>query len=56
MSKSIYQYIQQRINERKAENNFRSLKITSGLLDFYSNDYLGFASNINLKTSVELEL
>ena len=31
------------INKRKEENAFRTLKSTDGLLDFCSNDYLGYA-------------
>jgi 8-amino-7-oxononanoate synthase len=41
---SINSYIQQKLNKRKEENAFRELKTNDGLIDFCSNDYLGFAS------------
>lgn len=56
MSNSIQQYIHSRIEERRAENNFRSLKIKTGLSDFCSNDYLGLARDNELKKKVENEL
>ena len=36
-------YIQQKLNKRKQENAFRELKVNNHLIDFCSNDYLGFA-------------
>lgn len=36
------------LEKRKQENAFRSLKITSSLVDFSSNDYLGLASSENI--------
>jgi len=56
VSNSIQQYIHSKIEERRAENNFRSLKIKKGLIDFCSNDYLGFARDNELKKRVEDEL
>ncbi len=56
MSHSIQQYIQGKLKQRKEENNFRSLRIVKGLIDFYSNDYLGLARNIKLRQRIELEL
>ena len=56
MNKSIQQYIQLKLKQRTEENNFRSLKVVDGLVDFYSNDYLGFARNENLKKNVAAEL
>ncbi len=38
-----HQYIQQKLDKRKQENAFRELKINPHLVDFCSNDYLGFA-------------
>jgi len=38
-----YQYIQQKLAKRKAENALRELKVNNHLIDFCSNDYLGFA-------------
>lgn len=37
-------YIQQKLKKREDDNAFRSLKKNNGLIDFCSNDYLGFAS------------
>lgn len=37
------QHIQQQLNNRKQENAFRELKTNQQLVDFCSNDYLGFA-------------
>jgi len=36
-------YLGDKLAERKASGNFRSLSVNAGLTDFYSNDYLGFA-------------
>jgi len=56
MNSSIQQYIALKLQQRKEENNFRSLKITRGLIDFYSNDYLGFARDKELKNLVAAEV
>ena len=56
MSNSIHQYIHSKLRQRKDENNFRSLKITSGLVDFYSNDYLGFACDEKLRNKIDEEI
>lgn len=56
MSASIYQYILNKNNERKQADNFRTLKVQSGLIDFFSNDYLGFARNTNLFEKTALEI
>lgn len=56
MSTPIQQYIAVKIEQRKQENNFRSLKVIRGLIDFYSNDYLGFARDEELKKRVEAEI
>jgi len=37
------------LNKRKNENALRALQITHGLIDFCSNDYLGFAQNAAIK-------
>jgi len=39
-----YQYIQQQLVKREEENALRTLKTNDGLIDFCSNDYLGFSS------------
>ena len=56
MSYSIHQYIVSRLQQRKDENNFRSLSVKKGLVDFYSNDYLGFARDEELKRKIEEEV
>ncbi|MCX6199429.1 MAG: 8-amino-7-oxononanoate synthase [Bacteroidetes bacterium] len=56
MSKSIQQYILSKLEQRKQLNNFRALRVTKGLVDFYSNDYLGFARDENLKALVAKEI
>ncbi|MFN8288234.1 MAG: 8-amino-7-oxononanoate synthase [Chitinophagales bacterium] len=56
MSSRIDDYINGRNEERKKENNFRSLKPASALIDFTSNDYLGFARDPELKKRVAAEL
>lgn len=38
----------ERLEKRKNSNSFRQLPAESNLINFYSNDYLGFASSINL--------
>ncbi len=37
--------LQQKLQERKENNAFRSLTVSDNLVDFSSNDYLGFAKN-----------
>ncbi len=56
MSNSISNYIFSKLQQRRDENNFRSLKITNNLVDFYSNDYLGFARDKNLRQKVQEEI
>lgn len=40
--------LQEKLNQRKENNTLRSLAITSNLIDFSSNDYLGFAKDEEL--------
>ncbi len=42
--KSHLKHIEQKLSNRKSENAFRELKLNDNLVDFCSNDYLGFAS------------
>lgn len=49
-------FIQKKLNERLRHNNFRVLKTVSGLVDFCSNDYLGFARSEKLKALVDTEI
>ncbi len=46
-------YIQNKLNERKATGTYRSLKPESGLIDFCSNDYLGFARSFEIRKRVD---
>lgn len=46
-------FLLQRLSQRKELGLFRSLKITTGLIDFCSNDYLGFANSGELLSLVE---
>jgi 8-amino-7-oxononanoate synthase len=43
--KSIEQYLLAKLEQRKSEGNFRSLKVLPDFIDFTSNDYLGMARN-----------
>jgi 8-amino-7-oxononanoate synthase len=56
MSQAIEQYIHSKLQQRKEENNFRSLTVSNNLVDFYSNDYLGFARDKELKKRIEEEV
>lgn len=49
MSHSIQQHLLSKIQQRKSEHNFRSLKVREPLIDFTSNDYLGFACDEQLR-------
>ena len=42
------QHIQQKLDERKANNALRELKVNNNLVDFCSNDYLGFAKEAEI--------
>ena len=54
--KPAQQFIQKRLDERRDAGNFRSLKQPGGLLDFCSNDYLGFAQSSVLKKEIDAEI
>ncbi|WP_266204684.1 aminotransferase class I/II-fold pyridoxal phosphate-dependent enzyme [Pontibacter kalidii] len=47
--------LQQKLAERAAQGNLRALKITSGLTDFCSNDYLGLARSEKLRALIHKE-
>lgn len=49
-------FLQRRLEEREATGNLRVLKPDTSLIDFCSNDYLGFARSIDLKNAIALEL
>ncbi|HVS91721.1 MAG TPA: pyridoxal phosphate-dependent aminotransferase family protein [Mucilaginibacter sp.] len=48
--------IRQKLAERQAKGTYRALKPESGLADFCSNDYLGFARSAILNQKVENEI
>lgn len=52
----INQYIEGKLNERQQHGNYRTLKTDTGLIDFCSNDYLGFARSPLLKELIETEV
>ncbi len=52
---SIEQYLQTKLEQRKAEGNFRSLKVLPNAIDFTSNDYLGMSRNPLFAKEVERE-
>lgn len=56
MSSSIQNYINQRLQQRKEDNNFRSLRVVEGMVDFTSNDYIGFAQDEVLTAAIEAEV
>ncbi len=56
MSNSIDRYILSKLNSRKEQNNYRTLNVLHGLVDFFSNDYLGFAKSHELKHRLQQEL
>jgi 8-amino-7-oxononanoate synthase len=48
--------IKRKLNERRSSGTYRKLKTESKLIDFCSNDYLGFARSRVLKKSIEKEI
>jgi 8-amino-7-oxononanoate synthase len=49
-------FIKIKLEERRDAGNYRMLKPESGLIDFCSNDYLGFARSVDLIVTIDLEL
>ena len=49
-------FLQNRLNERRAAGNYRVLRPDNELIDFCSNDYLGFARSAQLKKNIDDEL
>lgn len=47
--------LQQLLEKRKEQNAFRALRVNDQLIDFCSNDYLGFARSQELKDNIEAE-
>ncbi len=54
--KSSEIFIAKKLAERKLAGNYRSLKTTSDLVDFCSNDYLGFGRSSTLKEKTIQEI
>jgi 8-amino-7-oxononanoate synthase len=53
---SANDYLKNKLDERKAAGIYRSLKPENDLVDFCSNDYLGFARSPVLKKHIKTEL
>ncbi len=49
-------FIEKRLEERKATGTYRTLKSDNNLVDFCSNDYLGFARSAELKRKIDTEI
>ena len=49
-------FIQNRLQERQATGTYRMLRPENDLVDFCSNDYLGFASSATLKAAISNEV
>jgi 8-amino-7-oxononanoate synthase len=49
-------YIQSKLDERTSSGIYRALKPESNLIDFCSNDYLGFARSLALRESIAREI
>lgn len=54
--KAINDYISSSLKERETKNSLRSLKQETSLIDFCSNDYLGFARSAELKSIFDEEI
>ncbi|RYZ78419.1 MAG: aminotransferase class I/II-fold pyridoxal phosphate-dependent enzyme, partial [Moraxellaceae bacterium] len=54
--RSTEEFIKAKLAERQAAGIYRTLKPESGLADFCSNDYLGFARSAVLKSKIDEEL
>jgi len=54
--KSSEAFIEQRLAERKLLGSYRTLKPENSLVDFCSNDYLGFARSSELKNKIDAEI
>jgi len=48
--------LQQKLEKRKLEHSLRQLRVSDGLIDFCSNDYLGFAKSEELYDRISSEL
>ncbi|SHM17131.1 aminotransferase class I/II-fold pyridoxal phosphate-dependent enzyme [Mucilaginibacter sp. OK098] len=50
------EFIRKKLQERQAAGTYRSLKPDNALIDFCSNDYLGFARSSELKNKINSEI
>jgi 8-amino-7-oxononanoate synthase len=50
------EFIRNKLNERRSNSTYRTLKAEKNLVDFCSNDYLGFARSTILKEWIEKEI
>lgn len=46
----------QKLSNRVSQGNFRQLKVTTGMIDFVSNDYLGLARNNTLYELIKIRM
>ncbi|HEY2582029.1 MAG TPA: 8-amino-7-oxononanoate synthase [Mucilaginibacter sp.] len=49
-------FIEKKLSERRSAGSYRTLKPENSLVDFSSNDYLGFARSATLKNKIEVEI
>ena len=54
--KPAEKFIQDKLDQRRADGSYRTLKPENSLVDFCSNDYLGFARSAALKELIKKEL
>jgi len=53
---SAEKYIKNRLSDRQQTGSYRTLKPENKLIDFCSNDYLGFARSTTLKSKIDEEI
>ena len=53
---SAERFIKEKLDERRSAGNYRALKLQNNLVDFCSNDYLGFARSAVLKAAIDREI
>ena len=49
---NVPKWLHQKLYQRKEQGNYRTLKTSSNLVDFSSNDYLGLAKNQSLRSTI----
>ncbi len=54
--KGAAEYIQQKLAERQQAGSYRLLRVENDLIDFCSNDYLGFARSATMKHYIDAEM